>query len=142
MILTSGVRFMCASRSGVRGCASGSASAAAWRSASLIASKRLQSCLVGLVVVFMVLPSLIGLRAPGRNDTDRLASHRVADKEQATLGHADPGIAVFAVILGFVEPIKRKRIVEHSARRLERDAVTGEVRRSLDVVPLEFPVIH
>src|SRR5271157_3097480 len=133
---------MRAKRSGVRGCASGSASAAAWRSASVMASKRLQSCLVGSAVFFMVLSSFMGLCSSGRNDADRFAWHRVGDVEQATLGHADYGVTVFAIILALVEPIEGERVCERLAGCLECHAVVGDIRCGLGVIPLEFTVIH
>src|ERR1700734_180555 len=94
-------------RSGVRGCASGSASAAAWRSASVIGSKRPQWCFAVSGVVFMVLSSFMGLCSSGRNDADSFALYRVGDIEQTTLGQADDGVSVFAVILTLVEPVER-----------------------------------
>ena len=53
MTFTCGVRFMRFKSSGVSGLASGSFMAAAWRSASVMASDRLESCL-NSSVLFMV----------------------------------------------------------------------------------------
>src|SRR6266545_8207834 len=71
MIFERGVRFIRFISSSVSGLASGSLMAAACFSASLIASRRLQSCLVAvafLPVLFMVPAPLMGLCFSRRND--------------------------------------------------------------------------
>src|SRR6266478_2421416 len=81
---------MRARRSSVSGCASGSASAAAWTSSSVSASKRLQSC---FPIFFMISASLIGFGLAGGDDPNFLAVHRVADEQQAALHHANHAVA-------------------------------------------------
>jgi hypothetical protein len=72
MTRTCGVPVIVARRSGVGGCASGSASAAAWISASVMASARVQSCFV-----FVMVPaSLKGFGQPRRDNTNGIASRR------------------------------------------------------------------
>src|SRR5208282_4030040 len=90
----------------------------------------------------MVLSSFMGLCSSGRNDADSFASHRVGDIKQATFGHTDYGVTVFAVILALVEPIERERVLEHVAGRLESHAMGSDVRGGLVVIPLDLPVIH
>src|ERR1700736_2536979 len=85
---------MFASFSGVEGCASGSASAAAITSPSVIASKRSQSVApVGrgspTFTVTRVIPVLLmPFSFPRRNDVTTLfATHRHDDEQDASLGH-------------------------------------------------------
>src|SRR5665213_1005714 len=102
---TRGVRFMRFMSSGVSGRASGSLEAAAWRSAAVMSSKRLQSCWGTSDAVFMVLSSFMRFGSSGRNDSCALAPHREGDIEQAALRHADDRIAVFAMVLSLARRV-------------------------------------
>src|SRR5271166_4038751 len=100
MIFRRGVCFMRANLSGVSGCASGSASAAAWISASVMASARLQSCLVFIVIP----PTLIGFCQPCRDDANSLPPQGVSDEQQAVFHHADRHKARLGVVLAVISP--------------------------------------
>src|ERR1700730_3527333 len=138
MTRTCGVRVIVARRSGVRGCASGSASAAAWISASVMASARVQSCFVFV----MVPPSLKGFGQPRRNDTNGIASHGINNTQKASFHHPKRHEALFALVLAFVWPIEPEGVVEHVTRGLERNAMLRVVRDGLGVVPLESAIVH
>src|SRR5882724_4291018 len=130
---------MRARRSSVSGCASGSASAAAWTSSSVSASKRLQSC---FPVFFMVSASLIGFGLAGGDDPNFLAAHRVAHEQQAALHHANHAVAFLIVVLLQVLPFNRERVAEHLARLFEGDGMVAPVPGGLVIIPREILVFH
>jgi hypothetical protein len=73
--------------------------AAACRSASLIASARLQSILrLPLPVLFMVASSFLWFRQSGRDDPDPRTALCVDDGKEVVLNHAEQEIAILAVI--------------------------------------------
>src|SRR5208283_2891903 len=138
MIFRRGVCFMPASLSGVRGWASGSASAAAWICSSVFASARLQSCLVFIVIP----PSLIGFSQPCRDDPNSLPPQGVRDKQQAIFHHADRHKAVLAFVLAAVRPFDSEDVLEHLARHLEADVVIAPVLGGFVVAPFKIVILH
>jgi hypothetical protein len=90
----------------------------------------------------MIFPSLKWRRQSRRDDSNRVAPHRVSDKQQPPLAHADDRKSVFAVVLARVQPVERERVLERRARGLEGDAVMREVRGGFRVISLEMSVIH
>jgi len=44
--------------------------------------------------------------------------------------------------MAIVRPFARERVLERVARGLERNAVFGEVRSSLGVIPFKFVIVH
>src|SRR5258707_2184497 len=113
MTRTCGVRFIRLKSSGVSGCESGSLRAAACRSSSLIASRRLQSCLAG--VLLMILASFIGLRRARRDDANAIVSHRIRHQQETVPGHAENCPAFFAVVVPVVYLLNRERVLKHVA---------------------------
>src|SRR5207244_4050101 len=124
--------------SSVIGRASGSAMAAACRSASDIASARLQLTLrLSLPVLFMVAPSFPWFRQSGRDDPNPRAALCVDDGKEVVLDpcrarHSDPR---------FLTPVltyHSERVIEGQASCLEAYAVIGQILGGLDVIPLEL----
>src|SRR5262245_7672004 len=147
MTFTCGTRFIRLKSSGVSGCASESARAAAWRSSSLIASARLQSCrarfpLVRSAVVFMVLASLMGLGKSSRADANSAASVRVGHEQNVILYHADGNIAVLSIVFAVVNLNYGKRIVEYVAGHFEGDTMLSVVGGGLCIMPFEIVGTH
>src|SRR5208282_717682 len=64
----------------------------------------------------MVLSSFMGLCSSGRNDADSFASHRVGDIKQATFGHADYGVTVFAVMPAIARRRRKAAPIAESVR--------------------------
>src|SRR5205807_7693862 len=86
MIFARGVRFIRFMSSSVRGRLSGSLRAAACFSASVIASRRLQSCFGGVVflaVLFMISASLMWFCFTCRDNSHFISSQRERDDQQA-----------------------------------------------------------
>src|SRR5215472_8853987 len=100
MIFARGVRFIRFMSSSVRGRLSGSLTAAACFSASVIASRRLQSCFaaVFLAVLFMILASLVSFCLACGDNPHLIPPQRVGDDQEAPLHHAKKNQARFAVI--------------------------------------------
>src|SRR5712691_6349489 len=141
MIFARGVRFIRFMSSSVSGRLSGSLVAAACFFASVIASRRLQSCLAAalfLGVLFMLSTSLMRFCFSDRNDPHGIVSDRVGDDQQPVLDHADEDQALLAVFLAVVHKVDRERVVECVASLLEAHPVLGEVRSGLGIVPLEI----
>src|SRR5215470_9204015 len=94
MIFARGVRFIRFMSSSVRGRLSGSLRAAACFSASLIASRRLQSWfddVVFLAVLFMVSASLVWFCFTCRDNPDFLVSQHVRNDQQSGAGSRGRG---------------------------------------------------
>src|SRR5262245_44360231 len=100
MILRRGVCRMRSMSASDSGCASGSASAAAWRCSSVIASRRLQSYFVFIVVP----PSFTRLRLARRNDANALAPQRVGDEKKPAFHHADRCETLLGVAVAVIGP--------------------------------------
>jgi hypothetical protein len=107
--------------------------AAACRSASLIASARLQSILrLPLPVLFMVASSFLWFRQSGRDDPDPRAALCVDDGKEVVLDHAEQDIAILAVILPPVLTYHGERVIEGQASCLEAYAVIGQILGGLE----------
>ncbi len=84
----------------------------------------------------MILPLLERPRRSGRNQTDAFVSHGVDDGQKAMSRLADEDESHLAVVFAVVHDFHGERVFENVALSLERDAVLGEVRGRLGVVPL------
>src|SRR4051812_24702595 len=145
MTFARGVRFIRFMSASVRGRLSGSLKAATCFSASVIASRRVQSCLaaaVFLAVFFIVFAPLVRLCFTCGDNTHFIASQRVGDNEQAALHNAEEDEPLLAVIFADVDKVDGKRIIEGIARLLEADAVLGEIGSSLCTIPFEVIRFH
>src|SRR5262245_60590441 len=141
--LTSGTRGARAHSSSVIGRASGSAMAAACRSASVLASPRLQAILrLPLLVLFMIAPSFPWFRQAGRDDPNPLPALCVNHGKEVLLDHAEQDIATLAVILTPVLTYHSEWVIEGQASCLEAYAVIGQILGGLDVIPLELIIFH
>ena len=49
---------------------------------------------------------------------------------------------LLTLVSAIVRPFERERVLERVARGLERNAVFGEVRSSLGVIPFKFVIVH
>src|SRR5712672_2640206 len=107
-----------------------------------MASKRSQSCRIGLAIFFMVSSAFIGLGSASGDNSDRLAPYGICDIEQASFRHADGSIPELAVGLALIKPVHGKWVSEHVTRSLERNAVIGIVLDGLGVVPLKCAIVH
>jgi len=117
--------------------------AAACRSASVIASARLQSILrLPLPVLFMVASSFPWFRQSGRDDPNPRPALCVDDGKEVVLDHAEQDIATLAVILTPVLTYHSERVIEGQASCLEAYAVIGQILGGLDVIPLELIIFH
>src|ERR1700730_8050430 len=97
VIFARGVRFIRFMSTSVRGRLSGSLNAAECFSASVIASRRRQSCFaaVFLAVLFMVSASLVWLCLARRDDPHSIASQRMSDDQWlCPLPPLTPAVAV------------------------------------------------
>src|SRR5216683_6957278 len=137
---------MFASCSGVEGCASGSASAAATTSPSVIASKCSQSVApVGrgspdLTVTRVIPVLLMTFSFPRRNDVTKVfITHRHDDEENAPLGHPYHLKSLLAISEARIDILKPIRIFECADGIAEVDAVITKIRGCLAVVPF---VLH
>jgi hypothetical protein len=94
--------------------------AAACRSASVIASARLQSILrLPLPVLFMVASSFLWFRQSGRDDPNPRAALCVDDGKEVVLDHAEQDVAILAVILPPVLTYHGERVIEGRASSFE-----------------------
>jgi hypothetical protein len=117
--------------------------AAACRSASLIASARLQSILrLPLPVLFMVASSFLWFRQSGRDDPDPRAALCVDDGKEVVLDHAEQDMPILAVISSPVLTYHGERVIEGQASCLEAYAVIGQILGGLEVIPFEIIVSH
>jgi hypothetical protein len=117
--------------------------APACRSASVIASTRLQSILrLPLPVLFMVAPSFPWFRQSGGDDPNSPVALCVDDGKKVVLDHAELDIPTLAVILPPVLTYHSERIIEGQASCLEAYAVIGQILGGLDVIPLELIIFH
>src|ERR1700716_2765576 len=112
MILRRGTFFMRSMSASDSGCASGSASAAACRCSAVIPSRRLQSCLVFIVIP----PPLARLRLPCRDNPNAPSPRGVDDEKQPFLNHADRHETLLGIPVAIVHPFDGKYVPEHSAR--------------------------
>jgi hypothetical protein len=95
--------------------------AAACRSASVIASARLQSIFrLPLPVLFMVAPSFTWFRQSGRDDPNPRAALCVDDGKEVVLDHAEQDIATLAVILTPVLTANGSSKAKRAASKLTR----------------------
>src|SRR5437870_5810441 len=128
MIFTCGVRFMRLRSSSVSGRASGSLSAAWWRSASVMASKRLQSVLEGLPrsdVVLVVSAFFMWLGSACGDDANGTVTQGVGHVEDPAIDHTNDAVTVFAIVLAIVETLSGEWILEHPPGGLKAYAVVG-----------------
>src|SRR5262245_45525399 len=129
-----------ASCSSVAGGQSGSETAAAWRSSSVMASKARQSVFggrFGSSLNLVVLPFFMGLGASRRNDAGHIASDRIGDNEQPAVDEADRIEAGLARGIAVLE-IDDEGIKEHLRGRPEVDAMLLAIVLLLDIVSLEL----
>src|SRR5437588_6384522 len=136
---TLGTRRARASCAFVAGCASGSESAARWRSASLMASKARQSVLGGFFgssLNFVILPLFMRFRSSCGYDANDVASQRAGDEEHSAVDQAD---GVEARLSGGIEIVKldQVRVQEHLRGCSEAEAVLLPIGSLLGAVPFE-----
>src|SRR5262245_47415957 len=99
------MRFMRLKSSGVSGFASGSASAAAITSASVIVRNGSRGLPVFLEVVVLL---ILGCSS-GADNADPLPALGIDHKYQGALDHADQGETLLAIVLAVVRPRQRRR---------------------------------
>ena len=119
--------------------------AAACFSASVIASRRLQSCFddgIRLAVLFMVSTSLVWFCLTGRDNSDFVSSRRVRDDQQAAPHHPKKHDALLAVVFAVVDEIDGEWITEGFSGLLEAHAMLCEIGCRLGIVPFEAVRIH
>src|SRR5947209_17010454 len=138
MIFARGMRFMRLRSCGVSGLASGSATAAAITSASVIGRSGSRRLPVLLEVVVLLMPRC----SSGSDDPDTIAALGIHHENQRALDHADHGEPVLAVVLAIVDAADREGIGKYQPSTLERYAMIGEVRGSFGIVPFEVIVFH
>ncbi len=138
MILDRGVCRIRSMSASVRGCASGSATAAACRSSSVIASSRLQSC----CVVVMISPSFTGFCLTRRNYPYPALSESGDNKQQTPINHTDCGEANFAPTMPVILEFDSKGVGEHAACRLKAYPMLLYVGGGFLVIPLEGVIFH
>src|ERR1051326_9174532 len=145
MIFARGVRFIRFISSSVRGRASGSLSAAPCFSASVMASKRLQSVLAAcacLRVILVVLPSFIWLCSTRRNDANDSLTYRIGYVQKSAVDHAQNTVTVFAVVLAVIQPLDCKHVVEDPDCGLKADAVLGVILGGFGQIPFKVITCH
>src|ERR1019366_8812117 len=126
-----------------------SASAAAVRTASVIASSRSRRAAVTFGGLFgsrlnRAISSLLHrMRAEGGNDSANRAEISVNDDEYLALDNPDRFASCFQVPLSAGVKRDASRIQKHSGRVIERDRVFGEIALRLTIVPVErAAVVH
>src|ERR1700730_14735046 len=123
----------------VAGDASGSETAARWRSASLMASKACQSVFgsfFGLSLNLVIFPLFMRLRSSCGYDADNLAPHCIGDEEHSAVDQTDGIKAQLATVIEIIK-LDHIRIQEHFRRRPEVDTVLLPVGLFLGAVPVE-----
>src|SRR5215510_1326691 len=138
IIFARGMRFMRLKSSGVSGFASGSASAAAITSASVIVRNGSRLLPVFLEVVVL----LIFGCSSGADNTHPLPALGVGHKDQGALDHADQGETLLAIGLAVVDLANAAGIGKCHAGALKRDAMPDKIPRGLVVVPFELGILH
>src|SRR5580658_9740526 len=137
MILARGVGLASFISSGVRGRASGSASAAAWLSSSVMVrigffsrtSSRPSgwtrtSCPSRLRILAVIVVMFVLFRLAGRYDANGLSTLRIDHRQEGAASHAGDQIPVFSIDgASRVEILDGEIILEHLGRRLEANPV-------------------
>src|SRR5262249_51048686 len=132
------MRFMRLKSSGVSGFASGSASAAAITSASVIVRNGSRGLPVFLEVVVLL---MFGCSS-GADNAHPLPALSVGHKYQGAFDHADQDETLFAIVLAVVDLANAAGIGKYQAGALKRDAMPAKIPRGLVVVPFELGILH
>jgi len=129
MIFARGVRFIRAKSASVRGCASGSASAA-FSTSSLD---------IGRSIFFEILILLTFSRSPRRNDSNSIVTLCVSYRQQGMpLRHPNDDEAVLAVVCSIVQTFDGKHIVKYRFRQFKAHSMSPEIRLRLGGIPFKL----
>jgi hypothetical protein len=88
------------------------------------------------------MPSLKGFRCASRDNPDAISTHDPRHEQHASVDHTDGHVSFLAIPSTIIDSLDRKWIIEYPPCDIERNAVLGQIRRGLCLVPFETGILH